>query len=384
MGAAAGNPTIGYCDTDLVRSLTQNGTATTFDLDTLGRRATATSVSASGTSTLVRHYADPTDNPAWAVATGTDGVAHTTWYGTSLGGDLGLTITDDVVSVQLADIHGDTALPITLDTNGDIAAIGGYSDFDEYGRPLAGTSTPDTGAVTYGWLGGNERATDEATGLLLMGVRLYNPNTGLFTSVDPIVGGNTTAYAYPQDPINKYDLDGKAWGWLSKAAKAMKVIAKVADIASFIPGPVGMIAAGVATAALLATGDYKGAAAAAIGLLPGGKLLSTAAKIASKAGKAGKEFKSSAKLGQAVHRQFAAKHGGEMVFKSNTTGRIIGRADGHTKAGGPIELKPYNSRAISQGMRQLARYEQLAGKRGELWTYRKTWYGRIKYSKYSG
>jgi hypothetical protein len=28
--------------------------------------------------------------------------------------------------------------------------------------------------------------------------------TGLFTSVDPVPGGNTTAYAYPQDPVNEY------------------------------------------------------------------------------------------------------------------------------------------------------------------------------------
>ena len=41
-----------------------------------------------------------------------------------------------------------------------------------------------------------------------MGARLYNNITGHFTSVDPVPGGNTTAYTYPQDPINQYDLDG--------------------------------------------------------------------------------------------------------------------------------------------------------------------------------
>lgn len=44
-----------------------------------------------------------------------------------------------------------------------------------------------------------------------MGVRLYNSATGAFTSRDPIDGGNTTTYAYPQDPINQHDLDGQ---WL--------------------------------------------------------------------------------------------------------------------------------------------------------------------------
>lgn len=208
-GVAAGDLTIAYFDSDLVRSLYQNGATTTFDVDALGRRSSATSVSSEGASKLVRHYTDVSDNPAWAVTTGADGVAHNTWYGSSLGGDLGVTVTDDVVSVQLVDIHGDTALSVTLDA-GAVTSVGGFSDFDEYGRAITVTIAPDTGAMTYGWLGDNERATDQATGLILMGVRLYNPNTGLFTSPDPIPGGNSTAYSYPQDPINMVDLDGRA------------------------------------------------------------------------------------------------------------------------------------------------------------------------------
>jgi RHS repeat-associated protein len=41
-------------------------------------------------------------------------------------------------------------------------------------------------------------------GLTLMGVRLYNPVTGLFTSLDPVEGGNANAHTYPADPINKF------------------------------------------------------------------------------------------------------------------------------------------------------------------------------------
>ena len=82
--------------------------------------------------------------------------------------------------------------------------------YDEYGNTITESETQHTGALPYGWLGGKERATD-VSGLMLMGVRLYNSVTGQFTSVDPIVGGNSTAYAYPQDPINHYDLDGR-WG----------------------------------------------------------------------------------------------------------------------------------------------------------------------------
>jgi hypothetical protein len=43
---------------------------------------------------------------------------------------------------------------------------------------------------------------------MLMGVRLYNPRTGRFLSLDPVVGANQNAYAYPVDPINSIDPSG--------------------------------------------------------------------------------------------------------------------------------------------------------------------------------
>jgi hypothetical protein len=43
-----------------------------------------------------------------------------------------------------------------------------------------------------------------------MGVRLYNPATGHFTSVDPVKGGSANAYDYAnQDPANQLDPSGK-------------------------------------------------------------------------------------------------------------------------------------------------------------------------------
>ena len=41
-----------------------------------------------------------------------------------------------------------------------------------------------------------------------MGARTYLPGLGLFTATDPMDGGNTITYAYRQDPVNRYDLDG--------------------------------------------------------------------------------------------------------------------------------------------------------------------------------
>ncbi|KJY28949.1 hypothetical protein VR46_37560, partial [Streptomyces sp. NRRL S-444] len=60
--------------------------------------------------------------------------------------------------------------------------------------------------------GGKQRSSETLTGLTLMGVRLYNPLSGRFLSLDPVQGGNDNAYGYPADPINQYDLDGR-FGW---------------------------------------------------------------------------------------------------------------------------------------------------------------------------
>ncbi|WNM28370.1 RHS repeat-associated core domain-containing protein [Demequina capsici] len=255
--------TVGYYDNDLAASVTQHGVTTTYSLDALQRRATASTTSSSGTTTLVRHYADQSDSPSWAVATDTTGNVSTSWYGSSLGGDLGITLTDGVAQVQLSDIHGDVALPVTVSADGTVTDVGGYSDFDEYGNPVTITTDPDTGVIAYGWLGAKERATD-TTGLLLMGVRLYNPVTGSFTSVDPVPGGNATAYTYPQDPINKYDTSGKNW-W-SKIKKGLRAtgawLDRNAGTIGLVLSVVGMftcsICAGIALAGLI-VGAYSAA-----------------------------------------------------------------------------------------------------------------------------
>jgi RHS repeat-associated protein len=83
-------------------------------------------------------------------------------------------------------------------------------DADEFGI----IHDPDTGTIgtgpRYSWLGQKQRATDAGTtGLTLMGVRLYTPTLGRFTSVDPVTGGNATSYGYPTDPLNESDLDGR-------------------------------------------------------------------------------------------------------------------------------------------------------------------------------
>ena len=85
--------------------------------------------------------------------------------------------------------------------------MSGWTTYDEYGN--ATRLSASTVGNMCRWHGADQRAV-LAAGLILMGVRLYNPVTGHFTTRDPVPGGNSTMYAYPQDPLNSDDLDGLA------------------------------------------------------------------------------------------------------------------------------------------------------------------------------
>ncbi|GAB3588667.1 hypothetical protein GCM10027579_28470 [Calidifontibacter terrae] len=92
-----------------------------------------------------------------------------------------------------------------------------------------------TGPLGYGWLGSKQRETSaEAGGLMLMGVRYYNPFTGAFTSPDPIPGGNDTSYGYPTDPTNSDDVTGNNMcAWFRKACHAVHKY--VVDVVAVVP-----------------------------------------------------------------------------------------------------------------------------------------------------
>lgn len=98
-----------------------------------------------------------------------------------------------------------------------------------------------------------QRAGDTPRGVYLMGVRLYNPQTGRFLSVDPIPGGNDNAYTYPVDPINQVDLDGQMWKWAAEAGLAI--------LANFLGGMcvgtgVGVFICGAIVGALVGAFTY--------------------------------------------------------------------------------------------------------------------------------
>lgn len=94
--------------------------------------------------------------------------------------------------------HGDVVG--TADSAGNYTA---NPTSDEFGRG----ATPSN---RLGWLGTHERFVEQsATGIIRMGLRLYDPNLGRFLQADPIPGGSANDYDYANaDPINGRDLAG--------------------------------------------------------------------------------------------------------------------------------------------------------------------------------
>ncbi|WP_147427338.1 LamG-like jellyroll fold domain-containing protein [Micromonospora globbae] len=149
-------------------------------------------------TTKVNHYGDDSDEVHWVVE---DAQGTVTRNVSGPDGDLAATTsaTGDV-RLHLVGLHGD--VNVTIDpalTEPELL------DYEEFGVPVAGQADQ-----RYGWLGGKQRSGDALDDVILMGVRLYNPHTGRFLSVDPVQGGSANDYDYAnQDPVNVTDLDGR-------------------------------------------------------------------------------------------------------------------------------------------------------------------------------
>jgi large repetitive protein len=209
---SSGNLSMTYDDADAATSIAQGGVTTSYSMDPIGRRLIATSAPTGGgtaTSTLVRHYSDSTDNPAW-VSDSTTGV--TTRYLNGLDGSLSLQTVNWLgvtnVQVSISNLHGDSVATAYVPTTGNASSIDAWSDYTEYGAPRnPSNANRISSQAQYGWLGASERSTDQS-GIMLMGSRLYNPGVGRFTTPDALEGAGENAYNYPNDPVNVADTSG--------------------------------------------------------------------------------------------------------------------------------------------------------------------------------
>ncbi|MFJ3933445.1 MULTISPECIES: DNRLRE domain-containing protein [unclassified Streptomyces] len=197
--------TFAYYANDLAYQQTENGKRQTWQLDAIQRFRSWKVETSSGatwtqTASKVNHYDGDGDSPRWIVEdTATGSLTRNVSSASGLLAATTSKVGDTVL--QLTTIHGDVALQLPLDTIKPPTAL----DVDEYGRNRTEQESP-----RYNWLGGHQRSSETPSSVMLMGVRLYDPNSGRFLSSDPVYGGNANAYEYcVGDPVGCTDLTGQ-------------------------------------------------------------------------------------------------------------------------------------------------------------------------------
>ncbi|GAA3096478.1 DNRLRE domain-containing protein [Streptosporangium carneum] len=214
---------IEYFVNDKASALTQGSVQSTFILDPGGRIKTMTTIGGPRPGTTTHHYSGTEDSPTWISE------ADGTWTRNvpGLSGLGAIQNSDGTSTLQLINLHGD--IVATSDNRPDATGVHAYSETTEFGTPRAQTGDSSR---RYGWLGSHERSSDAIGGLVFMGARLYNPQTGRFLQTDPIPSGSANAYDYcSADPVNKLDVDGTSEKpiWSSTTTSSKKERDTIAD-----------------------------------------------------------------------------------------------------------------------------------------------------------
>jgi len=207
-----------YYVNDQVHTIGQDGVSKTYTLDPAGRHY-RTETSDGTTHTEYLHYRDSSDSAGVSVVLNAQSeIVSAERYIEGIDGDLAAIRsadlgeeTDETV-LQLQNLHGDIIATASTDPNA--TALTARFETDEFGNPRQQTGR------RYGWLGGKQRRTELASGVIQMGVRSYVPSLGRFTSLDPVSGGSANAYDYSNaDPVNQKDLTGMYPGGDMKPAE---------------------------------------------------------------------------------------------------------------------------------------------------------------------
>jgi RHS repeat-associated protein len=189
-----------YFSTDMVATQEQGGVRNSLQLDASGRQRAREQ--AGGVAGLeIFHYDGSSDSPAWTEL-------GATWSRniTGIGGELAaVQESSGATTFKLTDLHGDVVASASSSPTAT-KLLATYRS-DEFGEPESGS------AGRFGWLGGQSRRTELASGVVQMGARGYIPQLGRFLSPDPVRQGSANAYDYVnQDPVDNFDLFGLECG----------------------------------------------------------------------------------------------------------------------------------------------------------------------------